>query len=557
MNYRMQIVVPMSGFGERFRRAGYSTPKPLIEIDGKPIIAHVIDLFPGETDFVFICNRDHLDDPSFAMADTLRKYCPTGRILAIGPHKLGPVHAVLQAADMIDRTAPVVVNYCDFTCYWEWSRFKEFVRLSRCDGAIPAYRGFHPHSLGTTNYAYIREQGGWISDIREKQPFTENRMQEYASTGTYYFRSGEVMLEALQRARDRDLNVGGEHYVSLAYKPMFEDKAAVAVYPVQHFMQWGTPEDVAEYRQWSGAFRLLAEAKRDQAALPGDLVVPMAGLGQRFANDGWTDPKPLIGVSGQPMVVQAARDLPVVGESVFVLRIDMPEVQRIEATLAEAFPRPRFVELASVTEGQAVTALAGVEALAAGDGRPVTFGTCDNGLIYDAGILAGLLDDDDVDLVVWVRRGHAHAIRHPQMYGWVAAREDVVTGVSVKKPLSAPATDPIVVGTFTFRRTADFRRCFARMTARGGRVNGEYYLDTCIEDALALGLRCRLFEIDAWLNWGTPDDLRTFEYWQSCFHKWREHPYRLERDRHVTPRALPQLEARYAAIMPELPGARP
>ena len=67
----------------------------------------------------------------------------------------------------------------------------------------------------------------------------------------------------------------------------------------------------------------------------------------------------------------------------------------------------------------------------------------------------------------------------------------------------------------------------------------------------------RLFEIDAWLNWGTPDDLRTFEYWQSCFHKWREHPYRLERDRHVTPRALPQLEARYAAIMPELPGARP
>lgn len=557
MKSRMQIVVPMSGFGERFRRAGYSKPKPLIEIDGKPIIAHVIDLFPGETDFVFICNRDHLDDRSFAMAETLRKYCPTGRILAIEPHKLGPIHAVLRAADMIDRAAPVVVNYCDFTCYWEWSHFKEFVRASGCDGAIPAYRGFHPHSLGTTNYAYIREQGGWISDIREKQPFTDNRMQEYASTGTYYFRSGEVMLEALQRTCDRDLNVGGEYYVSLAYKALFEDKAAVAVYPIQHFMQWGTPEDVAEYQQWSGAFRLLAEANRDQAALPGDLVVPMAGLGQRFADDGWTDPKPLIGVSGQPMVIQAARDLPVVGESVFVLRTDMPEVQRIEATLAKAFPRCRFVELASVTEGQAVTALAGVEALAVGNDRPVTFGTCDNGLIYDAGGLAGLLDDGDADLIVWVRRAHAHAIRHPQMYGWVAACGDAVTGVSVKKPLSTPATDPIVVGTFTFRRSADFRRCFARMTARWGRVNGEYYLDTCIEDALALGLRCRLFEIDAWLNWGTPDDLRTFEYWQSCFHKWPGHPYRLERDRHVAPPARPQLEARYAAIVPELPDARP
>jgi NDP-sugar pyrophosphorylase family protein len=556
MKSRMQIVVPMSGFGERFRRAGYSMPKPLIEIDGKPIIAHVIDLFPGETDFVFICNRDHLDDPSFGMAETLHKYCPTGRVLAIAPHKLGPIHAVLQAADLIDRERPVVVNYCDFTCFWDWTHFKEFVRASACDGAIPAYRGFHPHSLGTTNYAYIREQGGWISDIQEKQPFTENRMREYASTGTYYFRSGGLLLGALQRTVEAGLNVGGEYYVSLAYKPLFEDKAAVAVYPIQHFMQWGTPEDVAEYRQWSEAFRLLGNAERAPVALPGNLVVPMAGLGQRFADDGWKDPKPLIGVSGQPMVVQAASDLPVADESVFVLRTDMPDVERIEATLAKAIPRSRFVELASVTEGQAVTALAGVAALAAGDDRAVTFGTCDNGLIYDARRLAELLGDDEVDVIVWVRRGHAHAIRHPRMYGWVAAEGDVVTGVSVKKPLAEPATDPIVVGTFTFRRSADFKRCFERMTSRGGRVNGEYYLDTCIEDALALGLRCRLFEIDAWLNWGTPDDLRTFEYWQSCFHKWPGHSYRLENDRHATAAARPQLEARYAAIVPELPDAR-
>jgi NDP-sugar pyrophosphorylase family protein len=52
----MQIVIPMSGFGERFRKAGYDVPKPLIEIDGKPIIAHVIDMFPGEDNFIFICN---------------------------------------------------------------------------------------------------------------------------------------------------------------------------------------------------------------------------------------------------------------------------------------------------------------------------------------------------------------------------------------------------------------------------------------------------------------------------------------------------------------------
>ena len=121
----MQIVIPMSGFGERFRRVGYTTPKPLIEIDGKPIVAHVVDMFPGESNFIFICNQDHLDDPSFRMVEILNQYCPTSQILGIAPHKLGPIHAVLQAAHLLDPAEPVVVNYCDFTCYWDWNHFKQ------------------------------------------------------------------------------------------------------------------------------------------------------------------------------------------------------------------------------------------------------------------------------------------------------------------------------------------------------------------------------------------------------------------------------------------------
>ena len=80
----MQVVIPMSGFGERFRRAGYAVPKPLIEIDDKPIIAHVVEMFPGETDFIFICNQDHLDEPKYNMASILKALCPTDRISGIG-----------------------------------------------------------------------------------------------------------------------------------------------------------------------------------------------------------------------------------------------------------------------------------------------------------------------------------------------------------------------------------------------------------------------------------------------------------------------------------------
>jgi NDP-sugar pyrophosphorylase family protein len=556
----------MSGFGERFRRAGYAQPKPLIEIDGKPIIAHIIEMFPGEENFTFICNRDHLAAPAYRMEETIRFHCPTARVVGIDAHKLGPVHAVLQIADLIDPQQPVVVNYADFTCYWDWAHFCEFVQKSRCDGAIPAYQGFHPHSLGTTNYAYLREEGGWVLDIQEKQPYTDNRMAEYASSGTYYFASGRLMLESFRETKTQDLNVGGEYYVSLAYKSMLASGSKVAVYELQHFMQWGTPEDVEEYSMSSDAFRRLADpAYAHTTGGVGTVLVPMAGLGERFAREGYATTKPLIPVSGKPMVVQATADLPAAGRYVFVLRRDMPGVEEIKRTLYDLFPRTCCVMLDGPTDGQARTALLGWRAALQetngeiDDAGPLTIVACDNGALYRPERLQALLDDPQTDMIVWVARGYPNAMRHPHMYGWVAcyAGSDRVSGVSVKKPLACTRHDPIIIGTFTFRRGCDFARATERMIAREARVNGEYYIDTCIEDALALGLKVRTFEVDTYLCWGTPNDLRTFEYWQSCFSKWDGHPYRLELDTRLAPEALPGLRQNYAATEPELPGKFP
>lgn len=554
----MQIIVPMSGFGERFRRAGYNLPKPLIEIDGKPIVAHVIDMFPGETDFIFVCNNDHLAHPEYRMEAILRHYCPTGRIVGIAPHRLGPIHAVQQVEHLIDPEKPVVVNYCDFTCYWDWAHFKKFVAATGCDGAIPAYRGFHPHTLGSTNYAYMRETGGWVLDIQEKQPYTENRMEEFASSGTYYFASGEIMRDSFRETMAQNLNVGGEFYVSLAYKSLLAGQRAVAVYPLQHFMQWGTPEDVAEYNSWSSTFRNLLRGQSASSPPRGSLVIPMAGLGQRFLDEGFAVTKPLISVSGQPMVMQASHDLPSTRHHAFVLRADMPGHDTIVETLRATYPGAVVETIAAVTEGQACTALIGLDALVGVHGDalgPVTFGACDNGALYDANFFNALADAPDTDVIVWGARGHANAVRKPQMFGWIEAEGGVIRRISVKEPLDAPATDPIVIGTFTFRRAEDFRKVVERLIARNGRVNGEFYIDACINDALDLGLNCRLFEVDNFISWGTPNDLRTFEYWQSCFHKWNGHPYRLERDGRVPTSAVPDLEMRYRAVPPALPQA--
>lgn len=551
----MQIVIPMSGFGERFRRAGYRTPKPLIEVEGRPILAHVIDLFPGESDFVFVCNREHLEQADYGMRETIARLCPGGRIVAIEPHRRGPVHAVLHAVELLDPSEPVIVNYCDFACRWDYAAFKAFVARRGCAGAIACYTGFHPHMLSSTNYAYVRCADRRVLDIQEKRPWTDAPQREYASSGTYYFASAALMRDAFERTRARaELALNGEHYVSLAYKPLLADGRDVAVFELEHFMQWGTPEDLAEYRYWSDAFRRLA---RREAILPpshaGAVLVPMAGLGARFAHEGYAEPKPLIPVSGEPMVVQATRDLPAATRRVFVQRRDAAGHERVAAALRRRFPGSTFVTLERCTDGQVRTCLAAADAF--DPDAPLTIGACDNGALYDAAALQGLLDDPAADVVVFVARGYPGAARRPAHYGWVDEQGGRIRAVSVKQPLADPQRDPVVVGTFHFRRARDFVAAAEAMIARDARVNGELYVDTCINDAIALGLDCRVFEIDHYLCWGTPDDLRTFEYWQACFHQWPAHPYRIEHDARHAPAgagaAAPGLEPR--ATLVELP----
>jgi len=541
----------MSGFGERFRRAGYKVPKPLIEVDGKPLIAHTIDLFPGETDILFICSQEHLDDAKFYMQDLLSAYCPTGRVESIQPHKLGPVHAVLEAANAIARDTPTLVTYCDFACFWDYLDFRKFVTETNCDGAVVCYRGFHPHMLRNTNYGYVEETGGVISDYREKQSFTDDPMSEFASAGMYYFSSGRLMLDACEAAKEQGLSTNGEYYVSLTFKPLLDAGRNIIVYEVPHFMQWGTPEDLANYQKWSELFGSLTRPIHSPRQ-SGTLLIPAAGLGSRFVAEGYATPKPLIGVSGKPMLLQSLRDLPVAEKTRVVLRGDQTQYGDVVSALKDHDPNIDIVTLDNVTEGQAQTCLNALDGIVFS--KPLTIGACDNGVIYDVEEFQSLMDDEAIDVIVWGVRGHPEASKQPKMFGWIDCKDDgQIRHVSVKHPLSNPNRDPIVLGTFTFKRARDFLTSANHMIEREGRVNGEFYVDECINDALALGLNCHLLEVNHYLGWGTPNDLKTFTYWQSCFHKWKAHPYRLQLDDHVHPDDLIALNKRYAWQPPARP----
>ena len=168
----IQLIIPMSGIGKRFIDAGYPEPKPLIKVGGRHIIAHVLDMFAGVQDVTFICNQNHIDNTD--MIAILNEHCPFGKIEVIPGHKKGPVYAVSQIFDKINDKKPVIVSYCDYGTVWDFDNFLE--SLDGFDGGIPCYTGFHPHMLGSDNYAFCKEENFILQDIKEKEPFTKNKI---------------------------------------------------------------------------------------------------------------------------------------------------------------------------------------------------------------------------------------------------------------------------------------------------------------------------------------------------------------------------------------------
>lgn len=524
----MQIIIPMSGYGERFKRAGYKTPKPLITVNNKTIIEHVINMFPGENNIIFICNKDHLKNKKYNMKNILKKIAPNCKIVSISPHKLGPVYAVLKAKNFINLKLPTIVNYCDFTCNWDYRKFKKLVLNSKLniDGAIPCYKNFHPHTLWNNYYAYVKLKNNLITNIREKKPFTKFPRNEFASSGTYFFKNGRLMLNSFKETVKQKLKVKNEYYVSMAYKPLIENNNKIIVYELKYFMQWGTPIDLKDYLYWSNTFKSLLKKKKN-LSLPGYNVIPMAGEGKRFLNEGYKTLKPLIEVSGKKMITQVLNDLPNTKKNIIVVRKDLTNL----SLLKKSINNTQLIKINKSTSGQASTCLIGSKHLH--DDATVTFAACDNGMIYNENKFLKLFNNKNVDIIVWGIRGYPGAYRQPKMYGWINTFDNTnkIKNVFVKKIPKNKFIDPIIMGTITFKKLKFFKNSFINLKKNKHKINNEYYLDSCINEAVKLNYNCYFFEVDHYLCWGTPNDLKTFEYWQSCFNTWKSHPYKLNKDK--------------------------
>jgi NDP-sugar pyrophosphorylase family protein len=246
----MKVIIPMGGMGNRFIDKGYVDPKPLIKVNNKRIIEYICDMFDDDDEYVFICNEKHLKDTD--MSKIIKSIVPTAKIIAAPTNKKGPIFT-MRSIDMdtyIKDDEEVIVSYCDNPYLWDYDSFKKWVALADSDGCILSHVGFHPHRLSPTYMAYIKGQNGVVDEIKEKQPYTDNPINEQASTGTYYFKKGEYVKKYFKETMDLDLNYNGEYYVTLVYNLLIRDGLKVNYYPTDYVTVFGTPEEVENFEAW-------------------------------------------------------------------------------------------------------------------------------------------------------------------------------------------------------------------------------------------------------------------------------------------------------------------
>lgn len=518
----------MSGIGARFIDAGYIIPKPLIMVDGLPMIEHVINLYPGVKDIIFICNEGHIRNTN--MAEELFRICPSARVLSVKEDlKKGPVGAILECIDSISDDKEIVVSYCDFGTEWDFDEFIRYARSEKLDGLIAAYTGFHPHMLGQDHYAYITldESTNDVKKIQEKAPTKENKLEEVASNGTYYFKSGKILKKYCKELSAHGPAINEEWYVSLVFNYLILDKLRVGVFFIKKMLQWGTPYDLETYQNWSQYFKEVIHfnnsVKLDQVTL----VLPMAGNGSRFSKAGYLIPKPLLPINEEPMFIQAIKCLPTCNKTVLICLDSLLEKVDLNGYMKDFSSPYQIVSIPAITDGQARTCDVGIQQSLVGKDDAILITACDNGVLYDPSAFDQLLKDENPDIIVWSFRNNPASKNNPNMYSWLDVdQKNNILSVSTKKfkgenPLDCHA----IIGTIYFKKMRYFQDSFNENVKNHYLTNNEYYVDDIISRCIESGLNVKVFEVKNYVCWGTPDDYETYLYWQNYFNDNTKHPY--------------------------------
>lgn len=237
----MQIVVPAAGRGQRFLEAGYSAPKPLIKVLGKPIIKWSTDGLRGVIDprFIFLVLKEQIENNK--LDEQLKDLYKSCEVVSVDKLTEGAACTVLLAKDKLDPEKELMIVNCDNMFYVDMDRVKQ--KLEGGDKGVIFYFASNSSAL-----SYVEADGnGYAKRIAEKEVISDK-----ATVGCYYFSKAKYFIESAEYMIKNNLRVKGEFYVAPTFNILIEQGAAIRVFPVEFHFNLGTPEWIDKFKSLFG-----------------------------------------------------------------------------------------------------------------------------------------------------------------------------------------------------------------------------------------------------------------------------------------------------------------
>ena len=231
-NKKMNVLIPMAGAGSRFANAGYTFPKPLIEVNGKPMIQVVVENLNIDAHFIFLVQKEHYE--KYNLKQLLNLIAPGCDIIQVDGLTEGAACTTLLAKELINNDNPLLMANSDQFVEWNSNECLYAFTADAIDGGIVTFKATHPK----WSFAKIGDDG-FVTEVAEKNPISDN-----ATVGIYFWKKGSDYVKYAEQMISNNIRTNGEFYVCPVFNEAIQDNKKIRVKQIEKMWGIGTPEDL-------------------------------------------------------------------------------------------------------------------------------------------------------------------------------------------------------------------------------------------------------------------------------------------------------------------------
>jgi NDP-sugar pyrophosphorylase family protein len=230
----MKILIPMAGEGSRFAKEGYTFPKPLIDVNGKPMIQTVVENLDFDCEYIFLVRKEHLEKYE-GMLDTLERITNNNfQYVMVDELTEGAACTALLAERYIDNDEDLLIANSDQFIEYEPENFKSLKNLVNTDAIVFTFNAVHP------KWSFVKTNSrGYVVEVAEKRPISN-----IATCGIYWYRKGSDFVRYAKQMVEKNIRVNNEFYIAPVYNELIADGKSLLPFYVHQMWGIGTPEDL-------------------------------------------------------------------------------------------------------------------------------------------------------------------------------------------------------------------------------------------------------------------------------------------------------------------------